>query len=167
MVVYALIWIKLPTALSLLAKNSPSSSRLWLHSNYTADWNEPALGGGRGRDTPPAHPSWLSHCCPWDTETSGVFWTCGWITLFLRLHKTSQCCLLRKTSERSKPYTVHRFQQHSSILKHFKQIPTVCSHCWQAAEQLLFSCSHSLLGSALIPTWEDIKQEVFNTKSCK
>lgn len=56
MVVYALIWIKLPTALSLLAKNSPSSSRLWLHSNYTADWNEPALGGGRGRDTPPRTP---------------------------------------------------------------------------------------------------------------
>lgn len=44
MAVYALIWIKLPTALSVLAKNSPSSSRLWLHSNYSADWNEPVWG---------------------------------------------------------------------------------------------------------------------------
>lgn len=145
MVVYALIWIKLPTALSLLAKNSPSSSRLWLHSNYTADWNEPALGGGRGRDTPPRTPPPGFHIAVPETQKAVG---CSDITFFLRLHKTLQCCFLRKTFERGTPYTVHRFQQHSSILKHFKQIPTVCSHCWRAAEQLLFSCLHSLLGSA-------------------
>lgn len=109
-------------------------------------WLEWACSGGREREghttthTPPGF-----HIAVPETQKAVG---CSDITLFLGLHKTLQCCFLRKTFERGTPYTVHRFQQHSSILKHFKQIPTVCSHCWRAAEQLLFSCLHSLLGSA-------------------
>lgn len=74
MVVYALIWIKLPTALPLLAKNSPSSSRLWLHSNYTADWNEPAWGRERGESKwSHTHAPPRLHGCPWDPEIARVF----------------------------------------------------------------------------------------------
>lgn len=43
-----LMWIKLPNAQHLLAKNFPSSSRMELHSNYTADWNETAWEKGSG-----------------------------------------------------------------------------------------------------------------------
>lgn len=96
MVVYALIWIKLPTALSLLAKNSPSSSRLWLHSNYTADWNEPARGGRGKEPNERTHtrPSWPSNSCPWDPESAWGIRTCGRHDVLLStLDKTLPKCI--------------------------------------------------------------------------
>lgn len=169
MVVYALIWIKLPTALPLLAKNSPSSSRLWLHSNYTADWNEPVWGREReGGKRSHAHAPPRLHSCPWDPEIARVFEPKADMTYFsphcTKLFANSLISFRNAICDRQ---TAHRAQVPAgwlNTLNIFKQIfkPTGFFHCWHAHKKLMFFCLHSLLGPAWIPTWEDIKQEVFN-----
>lgn len=167
MVVYALIWIKLPTALPLLAKNSPSSSRLWLHSNYTADWNEPAWGREREEGKwSHTHATPRLHGCPWDPEIARVFEPKADMMYIspqcTKLFANSLVAFRKAICDRQ---TAHGAQVPAgwlNTLNIFKQIPTGFFHCWHAHEKLIFFCLHPLLGPAWIPRWENTKQEVFN-----
>lgn len=175
MVVYALIWIKLPTALLLLAKNSPSSSRLWLHSNYTADWNEPAWGREReeGKWSPTHAPPRL-HGCPWDPEIARVFEPKADMLYFspdcTKLFANSLVSF-RKAIVTVKQRTVHRFQQDSSILQTFlNKFLLVSSIVGTLTRNLYFSaCVPSLDLPEFLhgKIWNRRSSTIYQTKSCK